>query len=345
MEKTVSWFVLGLILAFSMVCGLIALPNSATAGEPIIWKMQTAWPETSDMILHFQKPFADLVKGRSNGRLEIKWMPLNAILGAEDIFGGCSKGVVQGGCSVGAYHSRVVPEAFVGFGLPFNFATYDHAYDFWYRYKNMAFLKMLDQAYREKGVHLLAGVAYGETFHTNFPVTSVDDIKKRKIRAVGSAGHFTKALGGSPVSLPMGETYMALQRGTVDGTLGPVQGVRTFRLMEVVKYTSLPPVRLGFVEIYCSLDAYNKLPSDLQKIVDEAAIEAGEKYFRPYYEEREKLDIEDAKRAGVTITRVSKAEYNKMANLVKPIWDEAAAKSPRCAQMVELIKTYLEEKQ
>ncbi|MCT1921553.1 TRAP transporter substrate-binding protein DctP [Brevibacterium luteolum] len=53
------------------------------------------------------------------------------------------------------------------------------------------------------------------------PTSSADDWKGRQIRIASQAqaAQVTK-LGGSPVSLPYPETYEALQRGTVDCTLG-----------------------------------------------------------------------------------------------------------------------------
>ena len=181
-------------------------------------------PPSSDLAKTFEQPFARLITERSKGRLQIKWLTARAVLGPKEIFDGVSRNVVQCGTSPGAYIYAKVPEAFISFGLPCNFNNVDDLYDFYYNYKDGAFIKPLQEAYHEKNVHLLASVAYGETFHTNFRLEKVADIKGKKIRAVGGAAHLVKALGGAAVTLPVTEQYMALQRGLVDGTLMSVHG-------------------------------------------------------------------------------------------------------------------------
>lgn len=343
MRRKIIKLLLGLITILLVFIGWVQ-DREAQASEPIKWRMHTAWPGSSIMIPYYEVPFANLVKERSKGRLIIEWMPLNAMLSPDDIFSGVSKDVVQGGCSVGAYHSRIVPEAYVGFGLPNNFSDYNSFYDFYYNYKNKAFQKLIDQSYMAKGCHLLGGVGYSETIHTNFRLTKIDDLKGKKLRAVGGAGHHLKALGGSPVNLTASETYTAIQRGTVDGALLPLQGVVTWKLLEVVKYTLVPGIRIGFVEIFCNLDAFKKLPADLQKIVEEAAVEAAHKTYRLEYEKNEESALQEARRAGVEIITLPSEERAKMSRYVQPIWDEAAAKSKSCAEMVGLLRDYIKEK-
>jgi len=232
----------------------------------------------------------------------------------------------------------------VEFGLPMNFQTLDQFYEFHYEYKNRAYLKLLKEVYRDKGIHFLAGVGSRNAFHTKFPVYKVEDLKNKKIRTVGLIAKVVKALGGVAVNISPSEQYMALQRGTVDGTANVIYGTRTYKLMEVTKYIILPPVYIGMQDLFCNLDEYNKLPPDLQKIVDEAAEEAALNYYRPIYMEKETADLAKAKAAGVKLITLPAEEYVKIRNAAMPVWDESAAKTPNCSKMVDLIREYVKEK-
>ena len=319
-------------------------PGYVQGADPIIWKLQSINPPSSDIAKTFEQPFARLVTERSKGRMEIKWFTARAVLGPKELFDGVSKGVVQCGASVGAYHSRKVPEAFISFGLPCNFDNVDDLYDFYYNYKDRAFLKVLQRAYKDKNVHFLASAAYGETFHTNFRLESIADIKGKKIRAVGGSAYLAKALGGAAVTLPVSEQYMGLQRGLVDGTLMSAQATKGFNLMEVTKYIVLPPVRIGSFEIYCNLKALNKLPPDLRKIVKEAADEAALKICWPEYKALERAALDEAKSRGVEVISLNKGERAKMKAAIDFLWEKAGSKSARCKEMIEIQKAYLKEK-
>ena len=74
------------------------------------------------------------------------------------------------------------------------------------------------------------GGPYG--IHTVKPVKTLDELKALKIRAAGPSLPMAKALGLNAVPLPATETYEAVQRGTVDGSVFPWEAM-----------TELPPER------------------------------------------------------------------------------------------------------
>lgn len=333
---------LTVIILFALFTGF--LPGYAQSAEPITWKLQSMNPPSSDLAKTFEQPFARLVTERSKGRLEIKWFAAGSLFSPPEIFDGISKGVVQCGTVVGAYIYGKVPEGFISFGLPCNFESLDDLYDFYYGYKDGAFLKLLKEAYNEKNNHHLASVAYAETFHTKFRLEKLADLQGKKIRAVGGAAHLVKALGGASVNLPVTEQYMALQRGLADGTLMSIQATTGFNLKEVTKYILLPPVRIGTIEMVCNLEALKKLPPDLRKIVEETAIEAAVKMCWPDYKVLEKRALNEAKGGGVELLSLEKNERTKMRDAINFLWEEAASKSPRCRKMIDIQKDYLRDR-
>ena len=56
-------------------------------------------------------------------------------------------------------------------------------------------------------------------------LNSLDDIKGLRIKVNAENADIISALGGSPVTMPITETYDALQKGLVDGVLLPFRGI------------------------------------------------------------------------------------------------------------------------
>jgi len=72
---------------------------------------------------------------------------------------------------------------------------------------------------------------------TKKPVHSLADIKGLKIRSPGGhQTHYIKALGAEPVFIPLGDVYMAIETGTVDGLVTCPPLILAYKLHEVAKY-------------------------------------------------------------------------------------------------------------
>ena len=105
---------------------------------------------------------------------------------------------------------------------------------------------------------------------TKKPVSKMEDLRGMKVRTPG--GHqtnYVKALGAEPVFMPPGDIYMAIETGTIDGIVTCPPVILAFKLHEVVKHgvvTTFGCVSEGMV---MNMNAWNKLPDDQKKIIDE----------------------------------------------------------------------------
>ena len=76
--------------------------------------------------------------------------------------------------------------------------------------------------------------------------------------------------------MSIGEVYLALQRGTIDGVLTSTCSVYERKFYEVVKYFTL--IRCGEFQnqpaVLVNLKKYQQLPADLQKLLVDASKEA-----------------------------------------------------------------------
>jgi TRAP-type C4-dicarboxylate transport system substrate-binding protein len=124
-------------------------------------------------------------------------------------------------------------------------------------------------------VHVL-GVWFNSpaTIATNgTPVDSIDDLEGLTIRAPSALGaQVLEAWGANAVTMPVPELYNALQTGVIDGVMIGPDGIRSFRLNEVVEYVTygLPPGLTSFYLI-ANRDAWDALPEEAAATIDAMA--------------------------------------------------------------------------
>ena len=129
-------------------------PSLTAPLEVIKWRLQSSQAPTS---LHkvMSKVFMEEVEKNSSGRLKIEFYEQGAIIGINELFDGVSKGTVEMGLGSALFEMGVLPEAEVEWGLPGSFDRYQDYWDFWFTYKDGTAVKILDAAYKERGIHYL----------------------------------------------------------------------------------------------------------------------------------------------------------------------------------------------
>lgn len=332
---------IGIFLLLAVIT-LYGVPSIAVAADdPIVWRMQSVWGTTS-LAQKLGEKFCDGVKAETDGRLEIKLYPPGGIVKATEVFDAVYNGAIQMGYSTGIYNAGKIPEALVEFGMPFSFSNAEQCYDFMYNYKDGEAMKIIRQAYRERNIHLVAtgpSASYG--YMTTFPAEKLSDFSGKKIRSFGFFGSLVKMMGGAPVSIPAAEQYLALQRGTVDGTIFPYYAMDSYNFNEVAKYVIKPPVlATPTINFYVNAKVWDSLPDDMKTTVTQVA----QKNFRWYskavsVEENEVMEKSMAK--GVKIMTLPEAEVAKLQNFGEKIWAAIAQKSERTEKLIDLLKTYL----
>ena len=114
------------------------------------------------------------------------------------------------------------------------------------------------------------------------------------------------------------EVYLAMKQGTIDGMELPSFTLTSDRFHEVTKYYSLTRHSYPPIAWFMNLKKYQALAPDLQKAVDESMRE-GCQVHRRLEVEKEKLDFEIMKKAGVQINEVK--DIKAFQGLMKPAYD------------------------
>jgi len=122
-------------------------------------------------------------------------------------------------------------------------------------------------------------------FFTNKPIRKPEDLKGMRIRTPPAPiwQESVRALGATPVALPFGEMYPALQQKAIDGVELVYNNIPAGRFYEVLKYANeTSHIMLINFEVI-SAKFFNSLPADYQKILvdecDKAGLETSKKIF------------------------------------------------------------------
>jgi len=168
-------------------------------------------------------------------------------------------------------------------------------------------------------------VALGSMSPYNFywkkePVTTIEGFKGKKIRCPGGPwNEFVEALGGVPVSITAGETYMAVERGTVDGVFWGWAAMPVFKLHEVVN--SMTEINmLGFAfGVFMNKDTYKKLPDEAKDVLKNNV----EKYsliMGKVHNDFNNIGSSLFQKANGKIYKLSAADRAKMGEIVRPLF-------------------------
>ncbi len=261
--------------------------------------------------------WAKEIEKRTGGKVQITVFPGGTLTPADKCYDGVVKGISDIGFSVLAYTRGKFPLTEVAdlpLGMKTGLVATKMINDFYKKFKPREF--------DEVQVMYLHGHGPG-ILHSKKEVTKLEDVKGMKIRCTGMAAKIVGALGATPVAMPMGETYDALSRGVVDGSMAPYEALQGWKWGEVVKYTVEDwgaSYSTGMF-VVMNKDKWNSLPADIQKIIEQVNEEYIEKQGKTW-DEIEKAGKDFTVSRGNKIISFLQDEDWKWQKAVKPLLDE-----------------------
>ena len=108
--------------------------------------------------------------------------------------------------------------------------------------------------------------------YTRKPVKTLEDVKGLRIRSPG--GHQTnyiRALGAEPVFMPLGDVYLSMETGTIDGIVTCPPLVLAFKLFEVAKYGTVATFGCVTEGVIMNERSWRNTPDDLKPLILEVA--------------------------------------------------------------------------
>jgi tripartite ATP-independent transporter DctP family solute receptor len=176
-----------------------------------------------------------------------------------------------------------------------------------------------------KGIKLLAYYENGFRQLTNsaHEVKSPSDLKGLKIRTMQNPIHLAawKALGANPTPMPFSEVFTAMQQKTIDGQENPIPTIYLSKFYEVQKFVTLSGHVYGPHILLINKKLFDSFPAADQKIILEAAQESA-KFQRALNRKMNAEQVEELKKAGMTVTALTPDQVKAFQDAVKPVYDE-----------------------
>lgn len=317
-------------------CALLGAQGVALAEKPLTLRIGHPMAPGNNVTVGYEK-FKELVEQKSGKKIRIQ------------IFGNCQLG-----------SDRVTTEAAQAGTLDMsssstpNLASFSKAYmaiDLPYitEPKNQEKLyKALDEGELGKALDNVAAsvglktIMFSEYGYRNFvsakkPLNAVEDLKGMKVRTTDSPVEVAvaEALGMNPAPVAWGETYTALQQGTVDGEGNTFSLLNDAKHTEVLKYATDSAHNYSMHLLLMNKKKWDSLKPEQQKIIQEAAQEALA-WQRQKTVELEKKAWEAFEKKGIKIQRLSDAERAKLKELTAPVREKFAGQVP--AELLKLIR-------
>jgi tripartite ATP-independent transporter DctP family solute receptor len=242
--------------------------------DPIHWKLGHTQPVGGPYQKAAEK-FAQLVQERSEGQLVIDIFPSSQLGNGRDMVEGLQLNTIQIYTGTLSVTSNFAPKMGI-YSLPYLFRDIDHAH----KVVKGEIGKELSKELEAVGILNVGHWESGFRHFTNNikPITSAADLKGMKMRVLESEVfvELMQQLGASPVPMPVGELFSALEQKTVDGQENPLGQIVNLKFYEVQKYLTLDGHIYDVGAILVSKTAFDALSPELQQIVRDAASEASE---------------------------------------------------------------------
>lgn len=293
-----------------------------------IWQLQAA--VAKEIVLKFghktaigglmdrqANKFKELVEKRSDGQIKIQVYPANQLGKQRDQLEGVSAGYIdifmEGVGSVAQFDKDM---SF--FSADFMFKSVEQMK------KNPMFNEVLERIRKRNGIRTLMVEGSRAPFHAwtiKKPIHSLEDLQGLKFRALPTKASVEvwNGLGANATMIPWDEVYMALAQGVLDGMTHNVVQVKDEKFYETLKYVALIayPLPASTNAIFINDAKFSSFSPDVQKMMKEAAKEAGE-----YFTEMTKNEEENAwniiKEAGIELIEVDPDPwYQKAASVHK----------------------------
>jgi TRAP-type mannitol/chloroaromatic compound transport system substrate-binding protein len=209
-----------------------------------------------------------LLEDASGGRLEIDFFAGGAVVPAAEEASALRTGTLDFVYGANGYNQHLEPvfplfDQMVG-GLS------DPQLAYWL--EGGGGYELAEEGYAKYGIVYLANHLWSpEDFaYTDFPLETVDDIKKLKMRTAGIGGEVLTMMGASTVFLPGGELYESMQRGVINAfEYGGAAEMWEMGFHEVVDYMylSLSRAPSDSSNWLVSDEAWSEVPDDLKLVI------------------------------------------------------------------------------
>lgn len=306
---------------------------------------QCAWG-TGGGPYHYASSLSETIVACAGGRVTMDCLPTNSVVSTADMLEAVSNGTLD--CAQTAATNFSVDSLGILSALPLGM-TFDE-YMGWYVAGEGE--QILNEAISEVADNVVAipcGLLDSEIlFHSNKPITCLDDLKGLKIRGVSDWANIETRLGVSVVSMDGGECYEALSRGTIDGCeySGPATNWAA-GFHEVAPYMTVPGIHQSCATylFLINKDVWDGMDEQLQNIIRTSCLAM---MAQNWAEDRQVnaeawKNYEDlAEQGKITIYRLPDEDLDTIRQVAAEYYEEKCASDPLFAKIYNSQQAYIQ---
>lgn len=241
------------LIAHAGLAGVLAsgAAPAVHAQAAVRWRLASSFPRSLDTLYGAAELFARKVRELSSGRFDIAVHPAGELTSAFAVVDAVQAGTIDAAHTASYYFCDKDETFALGGAIPFGLNSRQMSA---WTYEGNG-LRLMREFHAQHGiVHFPCGNTGAQMGGwMRHPITGVSDFKGMKFRIGGFAGRIIERLGGAPQSLPGGDIYQALEKGTLDAAewIGPHDDQR-LGLHKIAPYYYYP----GWWEGGLQLDLY-----------------------------------------------------------------------------------------
>ena len=290
--------------------------------------LTSSFPKGLDTIYGGADVLAKRVAELTDGKFQIRVFAAGEIVPGLQALDAVQNGTVEM-CHTCGYYYVGKNKAF-GFDTSMPFGLTARQQNAWMYFGNGR--KLMAELFDQYKVYALPGGNTGAQMGGWFrnPLKGLADLKGLKMRIPGLGGEVMAKLGAVPQSIPGGDIYPALEKGSIDATewVGPYDDEKLgfFKIVKNYYYPGFwePGPQISF---YINKDQWAKLPKAYQAALEAAAAEANVNMLAEY-DHKNPQALARLVGNGVKLHRYPKDILVAAQKAAIEIYEEESAKNP-----------------
>lgn len=312
-----------------------AAPAIVHAQATLRWRLASSFPKSLDTIYGAAELFAKKVGEMSGGKFQISVHPGGELMPPFGVVDGVQGGTVEMAHTVPYYYFGKDETFAIGATIPFGLNS--RQMTAWTVHGNG--LKLMREFYAKYNIINFpggnSGVQMGGWYRKE--IKSLADMKGLKMRIGGFAGRVIERMGAVSQSIPGGEVYQALEKGTIDAVewIGPYDDEK-LGFYKVAPYYYYPGWWEGGpqIDFFINTKAYAGLSAEYKAII-EAAAAVAHIDMQARYDAKNPAALKSLVKAGVKVLPFPKPVLDEAFKQSMQLYDELSAKNPNWKKVYE----------
>lgn len=308
------------LFRFFGICVLGLFFSQSAISAEIDLKLAHSFSPMHTMQKKVFEPWGEKLKKETNGKVKVTMFPGGALGKPGDLYVLAEHGIADMVYLLHDYSPGRFPVTSV-FELPFMTPTSKTASEA--MWKTFEDFPALQKEYSKYKVLALFCHPAGHFHTTKKPIRTIGDFKGIKMRTASPwVTAALKNFGSIPVEMPITDTYTSLERGVVDGTVVPFEGLGIFKLDDLAKYTTITDFYTVTMALLMNKRKYQSLPDDVKKVIDDNSGLVLSSWCGKEYDAAEIPFKDRAIKKGIELIKLSDSDMQKLHAQTLPLRDK-----------------------